>query len=126
RWSLRCRRPWRWRRSCSGRRRRRLLPLRDERDLVNLPTADRMRDREVHISVSRWIIYPRVERPVWLKELGIKFSRALNIDRANRRSEPDNLDHEHLLRRSRKIHARLRTEPRIEKINIVLDSNFLY
>jgi hypothetical protein len=29
------------------------------------------------------------------------------------------------LRRSRKIHARLRAEPRIEKINVVLDSNFL-
>jgi hypothetical protein len=29
------------------------------------------------------------------------------------------------LRRRRKIHARLRTEPRIEEINIVLDSNFL-
>jgi hypothetical protein len=29
------------------------------------------------------------------------------------------------LRRSRKIHARLRTEPRIEVINIVLNGNFL-
>ena len=47
----------------------RLLPLRDECDLVNLPTADRVRDGEVHIGVSRWIIYPRMERPVWLEEL---------------------------------------------------------
>ena len=45
------------------------LLLRDECDLVNLPAADRMRDREVHIGVSRWIIYPRMERPVWLEEL---------------------------------------------------------
>ena len=57
----------RW--SSSGRRRCRLLPLRDECDLVNLPTAHRVRDGEVHIGVSRWIIYPRMERPVWLKEL---------------------------------------------------------
>jgi hypothetical protein len=49
----------------------------------------------------------------------------LNIDRANRRSELHNLVHEFLLRRSRKIHARLRTEPRIEKNSVVLDSNFL-
>jgi len=62
---------------------------------------------------------------VWLEELRIKFNLALNIDRANRCSEPHNLVHEFLLRRSRKIHARLRTEPRIEEISVVLDSNFL-
>ena len=45
------------------------LLLRDECDLVNLPAADRMRDREVHIGISRWIIYPRMERPMWLEEL---------------------------------------------------------
>jgi hypothetical protein len=66
-----------------------------------------------------------MERPARLKELRLKFNLALNIDRANRRSELHNLIHELLLRRSGKIHARLRTEPRIEEINIVLDSNFL-
>ena len=66
-----------------------------------------------------------MERAVWLEELRIKFNLALNIDRANRRAELQNLVHELLLRRSRKIHARLRTEPRIKEINIVLDSNFL-
>ena len=66
-----------------------------------------------------------MERPVWLEELRIKFNLALNIDRPNRRAEPHNLIHEFLLRRSRKIHARLRTEPRIEEISVVLDSNFL-
>jgi hypothetical protein len=49
----------------------------------------------------------------------------LNIDRANRRAELQNLVHELLLRRSRKIHARPRTKPRIEEISVVLDSNFL-
>jgi len=67
-----------------------------------------------------------MERPVWLEELRIKFNLALNVDRPNRRSELHNLVHELLLRRRRKIHARLRTEPRIEKITIVLDSNFLH
>ena len=52
-----------------GSRSGRGLLLRDECDLVNLPTADRVRDGEVHIGVSRWIIYPRMERPVWLEEL---------------------------------------------------------
>ena len=52
-----------------GGRRCGLLPLWDERDLVNLPAADRVRDREVHIGVCRRIIYPRMERPVWLEEL---------------------------------------------------------
>ncbi len=66
-----------------------------------------------------------MERPVWLEELRIKFNLALNIDRPNRRAEPHNLIHEFLLCRSRKIHARLRTEPRIEEISVVLDSNFL-
>jgi len=66
-----------------------------------------------------------MERPVWLEELGIKFNLALNVDRANRGAELHNLVHELLLCRSGKIHACLRTEPRIKEINIVLDSNFL-
>ena len=66
-----------------------------------------------------------MERPVWLEELRIKFNLALNIGRPNRRAEPHNLIHEFLLRGSRKIHARLRTEPRIEEIGVVLDTNFL-
>jgi len=66
-----------------------------------------------------------MERPVWLEELRIKFNLALNIDRPNRRAELHNLIHEFLLRRSRKIHARMRTEPRIEEISVVLNSNFL-
>ena len=66
-----------------------------------------------------------MERPVWLEELRIKFNLALNIDRPNRRAQLHNLIHEFLLRRSRKIHARLRTEPRIEEIGVVLDTNFL-
>jgi hypothetical protein len=66
-----------------------------------------------------------MERPVWLEELRIIFNLALNIGRPNRRAEPHNLIHEFLLRRSREIHARLRTEPRIEEIGVVLDSNFL-
>ena len=66
-----------------------------------------------------------MERAVWLEELRIKFNLALNINRPNRRAELHNLVHEFLLRRSRKIHARLRTEPRIEEIGVVLDSNFL-
>ena len=66
-----------------------------------------------------------MERPVWLEELGIKFNLALNVHRANWRPELYNLVHELLLCRRRKIHARLRTEPRIEEINIVLNSNFL-
>ena len=55
----------------------------------------------------------------------IKFNLALNVDRANRGSEFHDLVHELLLRRRRKIHARLRTKPRIEEISVVLDSNFL-
>ena len=66
-----------------------------------------------------------MERPVWFEELRIKFNLALNIGRPNRRAELHNLIHEFLLRRSREIHARLRTEPRIEEIGVVLDSNFL-
>jgi hypothetical protein len=66
-----------------------------------------------------------MKRPVRLKELRIKFNLPLNVDRANRRSEPHNLAHELLLRRSRKIRACLRTKPRIEKVNIMLESNFL-
>ena len=66
-----------------------------------------------------------MERPVRLEELGIKFNLALNVHWANRGPELHNLVHELLLRRRRKIHARLRTEPRIKKINIVLNSNFL-
>ena len=62
---------------------------------------------------------------MWLEELRLEFNLALNIGRTDRRSEPPNLTHEFLLRRRGKIHARLRTEPRIEKINVVLDSNFL-
>jgi len=66
-----------------------------------------------------------MERPVWLEELRIKFNLSLNIDRPNRRAELHNLVHELLLCRCRKIHARLRTEPRIEEIGVVLDTNFL-
>ena len=66
-----------------------------------------------------------MERPVWLEELRIKFNLALNINRANRRTELHNLVHKLLLCRCRKIHAGLRTEPRIEEIGVVLDSNFL-
>jgi hypothetical protein len=84
-----------------------------------------MRNGEVHVRVSRWIIDPRMERPVWLEELRLKFNLALNVDRPNRRPEPHNLVYELYLRRRRKIHARLRAEPRIEEIRIVLDSNFL-
>jgi hypothetical protein len=66
-----------------------------------------------------------MERPVWLEELRLKFDLALNIDRPNRRAQLHNLIHEFLLRRNRIIHARPRTEPRIEEISVVLDSNFL-
>jgi hypothetical protein len=66
-----------------------------------------------------------MERPVWLEELRIKFNLALNIDRPNWRAQLHNLIHEFLLRRNRIIHSRLRTEPRIEEISVVLDSNFL-
>jgi hypothetical protein len=66
-----------------------------------------------------------MERPVWLEELRIKFNLALNIDRADRGSEPQNLVHKLRLRRSRKIHPCLRTEPRIKEITVMLDSNFL-
>ena len=62
---------------------------------------------------------------MWLKELRSKFNLALSVNRANRGPELDNLVHEFLLRRSRKIHARLRTEPGIEEVDVVLDSNFL-
>jgi len=84
-----------------------------------------MRNGQIHIGVSRWIIYPRVERAVWLKELRSKFNLALSVDRANRGAELHNLVYELLLRRSRKIHARLRTEPGIEEVDVVLDSNLL-
>src|SRR5262245_169087 len=84
-----------------------------------------MRDGEVHIGVFRWIIYSRMERAVWLEELRLEFNLALNVDGADRRSESHNLTHELLLRRRRKIHSGLRTQPRIEKINVMLDSNFL-
>ena len=66
-----------------------------------------------------------MERSVWFEELRLKFNLALNVDRPNWRAELHNLVHEFLLRRRRKIHARLWTEPRIEEITIVLDSNFL-
>jgi hypothetical protein len=66
-----------------------------------------------------------MERAVWLEELRLEFNLALSVDRTNRRSEPYNVTHELLLRRRGKIHARLGTKPRIEKIDIMLDSNFL-
>ena len=62
---------------------------------------------------------------MWLEELGIKFNLALNVGRANRGSELHNLVHKLRLRRCGKIHARLRTEPSIKEINVVLHSNFL-
>jgi hypothetical protein len=66
-----------------------------------------------------------MERPARFEELRLKFNFALNVDRANRRAELHNFVHELLLRRRRKIHALLRTEPRIEEISVVLDRNFL-
>jgi hypothetical protein len=66
-----------------------------------------------------------MERPVWLEELGIKFNLALDVGRANRGTELHNLVYELLLRRSRKIHACLGTEPGIEEVDVVLDSNLL-
>lgn len=60
-----------------------------------------------------------------LEELGIKFNLALDVDGTNRGSERHDLIHKLRLRRSGKIHARLRTEFRIKEINVVLDSNFL-
>src|SRR5262245_48377809 len=84
-----------------------------------------MRNGQVHIGVSGWIVYPRMKRAVWLEKLRLKFNLALNVHRADWRSKPHNFVHELLLRRSRKIHARLRTEPRIKEINVMLDSNFL-
>ena len=62
---------------------------------------------------------------MWLEELRSKFNLALNVGRANSGPELHNLVHELLLRRSRKIHARLRTEPGIEEVDVVLDSNLL-
>jgi hypothetical protein len=84
-----------------------------------------MRDGQIDIGVSRRVIDPGMEGPTWLKKLGSEFNLSLNIHRANRGSELHNLIHKLLLRRSGKIHSRLRTEPRIEEINVVLDSNFL-
>jgi len=84
-----------------------------------------MRDGDVHIGVFRWIIYPRMERAVWLEELRLEFNLALNVDGTDRRPESHNLTHELLLGGRRKIHSGLRTEPRIEKINIMLGRNFL-
>ena len=85
-----------------------------------------MRNGEIHIGVSRWIIYPRVERAVRLEELRIKFNLALNVNRANRRSKLHNLVHKLLLcSRGGEGHAHLRAEPCDEKIAVVLDSNFL-
>jgi hypothetical protein len=55
----------------------------------------------------------------------LEFNLALDIGRTDRRPEPHNVTHELLLRRRRKIHSGLRTKPRIEKIGIMLDSNFL-
>jgi hypothetical protein len=66
-----------------------------------------------------------MERAVRLEELRLEFNLALSVDRADRRSEPHNLTHELLLRRSGEIHARLRAKPRIKKIDVMLDSNFL-
>jgi hypothetical protein len=85
-----------------------------------------VRNGEIHIGVSRWIIDPRVERAVWLKELRVKFNLALNVNRANRRSKLHNLVHKLLLcSRGGEGHAHLRAEPGDEKIAVVLDSNFL-
>ena len=84
-----------------------------------------MRDGQIHIGVSRRVINPGMKRSAWLEELGSKLDFPLNVGRANRRSELRNLIHKLLLRRSGKIHARLGTEPRIEEINVVLDSDFV-
>lgn len=89
-----------------------MLGLRDKRDLVNLPTADRMRDGQVHIGVPRWIIDSPMERAVRLEKLRIEFDFALNIDWTNRRAELHNLVHKLLLRsRGGEGHAHLRAEP---------------
>ena len=56
--------------------------LRQKCDLVDLPAANRMRNEEVNIGVSRRIIYACLEVPVRLEKLGVKFDLALDVYRA--------------------------------------------
>ena len=70
-----------------------------------------MRNGEIYIGVSRWIIYSRMERTMRLEELRLKLNLALNVYRANRRSKLHNLVHKLLLcSRGGEGHAHLRAE----------------
>src|SRR6266542_5271956 len=101
------------------------LPLREKCDLVDLPATYRMRNDQINISVSCWIIYSRVEVPVRLEKLRVKLDLALDVNLSNRRSELGNLCKKLLLRRRRKIHPRMRTQTRCEEVRITLNSDAL-
>src|SRR5207244_5113521 len=85
-----------------------------------------MRNEEVNIGVSRRIIYAPMEVPVRLEKLRVKFDVALDVNRASRRSELGNLRKKVLLRRWRKIHARLRAQMRGKELCITLNSDALH
>ena len=100
-------------------------PLRQKRGVVDLPATNRMRNDEVNIGVSGRIIYARLEGPVWLEKLRVKFDVALDIDRPRRRAELGNLREKVLLSRLRKIHARLRAQMRVEEVYVPLNNDAL-
>ena len=71
------------------------------------------------------VIYPAGEGASRLEKLRLKRDVSFHVGGTHRRSVPCNLVDELLLRRNRKIHARLRTQIRAEEINIVLNENAL-
>src|SRR6266516_3019522 len=85
-----------------------------------------MRNRNVKLSAAGRIIYARLEAAPWLEELRLECNVALHVNSTYRRSVPGNLVHKFLLRRRREIHACLRAQMRVEKINVVLNDNALH
>jgi len=68
-----------------------------------------MRNREVKIGIFRRVIYARMKAASRLEELRLKRDVSLHVDCTYRLPELGNLIHKLLLRRNRKIHARLWT-----------------
>ena len=102
------------------------LPLRHERNVINLPAPHRMRNREVNFGVFCGIIYAATEAASRLEKLRLKRNVSLHVRSTYRRPVPRDLIHKLLLRRNREIHARLRTQIRCEEIDIVLNENVLH
>lgn len=84
-----------------------------------------MRNGDVDLGEPCRVIDACMEVPSRFKKLRLKLNVALNINRANRRSELRNLGNKLLLRRWRELPAARRTQPRCEEREIVLNGDAL-